>query len=435
MLFSLPLFFFSHFLSDLIFVFFCFLLFLKRGSNLFFFIREVFLFDKLSYIVTLLIFWLFSLLFLLANKYQKSLISVLKYKIFCYFLILFLISALLINELLGFYIFFEVSLVPLIIIILGWGYQVERIQASFYLLIYTLVGSLPLLFFFLIIFDKYSLDWLSLFFINNSFNLISFFIILILGLAFFIKLPLYGLHLWLPKAHVEAPVTGSMVLAAVLLKLSLYGFYRCFSIILIRVYLRTFFLVLLYWGAILRRIICFRQTDIKSIIAYSSIRHIGIIIGGFFLFNQLAIKGSFIIIIVHGFCSSSLFYLVNFHYERTFSRQIFNNRGQLVFFKFIGVFWLLLLSVNFSAPPFISLVGEILIFICCLIIDVVFLVILGFVSFIVAGFCIYLFRVLLHGVISKSKIVQLENDINFLNLFFHFIPCLFIVFLLDFFWF
>ena len=148
MLFSLPLFFFSHFLSDLIFVFFCFLLFLKRGSNLFFFIREVFLFDKLSYIVTLLIFWLFSLLFLLANKYQKSLISVLKYKIFCYFLILFLISALLINELLGFYIFFEVSLVPLIIIILGWGYQVERIQASFYLLIYTLVGSLPLLFFF-----------------------------------------------------------------------------------------------------------------------------------------------------------------------------------------------------------------------------------------------------------------------------------------------
>jgi len=140
---------------------------------------------------------------------------------------------------------------------------------------------------------------------NFFFHFLFFFV----SFRFFIKLPIYGVHLWLPKAHVEAPVAGSIILAAILLKLSRYGFYRVlflFSFIL----KKTFLLVSLFliFGALISGGIAITQRDIKSLIAYSSISHIGIIIGGGILITNISLKGIFLILLGHGFCSSALFF-------------------------------------------------------------------------------------------------------------------------------
>jgi len=140
-------------------------------------------------------------------------------------LIFFIFLSFLSLNLLRFYIFFEISLLPLLFILLAWGYQVERIQARFYLLLYTIIGSLPFLRVLLLMLTFYnSLSWILFKYIRNSF----FFIFFIVFFRFFIKLPVYGFHVWLPKAHVEAPAIGSIILAAVLLKLGVYGLFRFF---------------------------------------------------------------------------------------------------------------------------------------------------------------------------------------------------------------
>jgi NADH-ubiquinone oxidoreductase chain 4 len=154
---------------------------------------------------------------------------------FGYFLfnIVFLLFMLLLTfsciNLFLFYVFFERSLIPTLFLILGWGYQPERLQAGLYLLFYTLFASLPLLMgLFYIMNNFYSLNFLFLkeFYINN------FLLYLFLVFAFLVKMPIFLVHLWLPKAHVEAPVSGSIILAGVLLKLGGYGLIRVFSIIL-----------------------------------------------------------------------------------------------------------------------------------------------------------------------------------------------------------
>jgi NADH-ubiquinone oxidoreductase chain 4 len=158
-------------------------------------------------------------------------------------------------------------------------------------------------------------------------------LLLIVSLGFLIKLPAYGCHLWLPKAHVEAPVSGSMVLAAVILKMRIYGFYRV-GVLIVEVFVLygNCLGVILFLGATLRALVALVQTDMKAIVAYSSIRHIGVIIGGFFNLIRGALKGSFIIIIAHGFCSSALFFLVNISYEQNNSRQVVLLGGQLGIF-------------------------------------------------------------------------------------------------------
>jgi NADH-ubiquinone oxidoreductase chain 4 len=240
---------------------------------------------------------------------------------------------------LGFYMFFELSLLPLLFMIFGWGYQVERIQASFYLFFYTLVGSLPLLLTLLYFFNWARLLWLSfpLTVCSSFVSIFSVYAAILVSFRLIIKLPLYSLHLWLPKAHVEAPVAGSMVLAAILLKLRAYGFYRLLFFLIGFPYFLHFLLCLLVYGALISSIIALRQSDIKSLVAYSSIRHMGVILSGLLCLSSLSSKGALIILAGHAFCSSALFYLVNFHYERSHSRQIILLSGQINFFTFIAV--------------------------------------------------------------------------------------------------
>jgi NADH-ubiquinone oxidoreductase chain 4 len=228
-----------------------------------------------------------------------------------------------------FYVFFEFTLVPITLIVLGWGYQPERLQASFYLMLYTVTASLPLL---VVIFVLGSLKGHVSFYllawggdIGGGSVVVIFFMIL----AFLVKAPIFFFHLWLPKAHVESPLVGSMILAGVLLKLGGYGLVRVYYCMPVMGYSRLSYVVrsLALWGGAICGFICLRQVDIKCLIAYRSVTHMGVIIGGVIRGSYLGSYGAVIIIFSHGLVSSRMFLGAFIMYKVLGTRRLYLIKG------------------------------------------------------------------------------------------------------------
>nr|YP_009731475.1 NADH dehydrogenase subunit 4 [Barilius malabaricus]QHQ98441.1 NADH dehydrogenase subunit 4 [Barilius malabaricus] len=277
----------------------------------------------------------------------------------------FLIMAFGATEVIMFYIMFEATLIPTLIIITRWGNQNERLNAGTYFLFYTLAGSLPLLVALLLL--QQSTGTLSMLMLPNAeLTLTNSWGHKIWWagclIAFLVKMPLYGVHLWLPKAHVEAPVAGSMILAAVLLKLGGYGMMRIMvTLNPLSQQLIYPFMILALWGIIMTGLMCLRQTDLKSLIAYSSVGHMGLVAGGILIQTPWGFSGAIILMVAHGLASSALFCLANTSYERTHSRTMILARGMQMIFPLTAVWWFLANLANLAMPPLPNLMGELMI--------------------------------------------------------------------------
>nr|BAS04656.1 NADH dehydrogenase subunit 4 [Cobitis takatsuensis] len=353
--------------------------------------------DPLSTPLLVLTCWLLPLM-ILASQNHISPEPVSRQRLYITLLVFlqtFLIMAFGATEIIMFYIMFEATLIPTLIIITRWGNQTERLNAGTYFLFYTLAGSLPLLVALLLL--QHSTGTLSMLILQYSQPLI----LNSWGhkiwwagclIAFLVKMPLYGVHLWLPKAHVEAPVAGSMVLAAVLLKLGGYGMMRMMVMLdPLSKELAYPFIILALWGIIMTGSICLRQTDLKSLIAYSSVSHMGLVAGGILIQTPWGFTGAIILMIAHGLVSSALFCLANTAYERTHSRTMILARGLQMIFPLTAVWWFIANLANLALPPLPNLMGELTI------ISTLFnwspwtILLTGAGTLITAGYSLYLF--------------------------------------------
>nr|YP_010878903.1 NADH dehydrogenase subunit 4 [Sambus kanssuensis]WHE42542.1 NADH dehydrogenase subunit 4 [Sambus kanssuensis] len=424
--FMIPLFFsnfFWLFQSFLFFITFFFLLNLGY-SYLYVNVSSFMGLDLLSSVMILLSLWICSLMVLASSKLFNTFYY---FNLFNFTILMLLISLIFTFcslNLFIFYLFFEVSLIPTLILILGWGYQPERLQAGFYLFFYTLFASLPML--------------ISIFYLYSIFNSLDFYflfpldnwiLMFCMNFVFLIKMPMYLVHLWLPKAHVEAPVSGSMILAGIMLKLGGYGFLRVLKIYLNILNSFNYILISIsLMGGLIVSLICLRQVDIKSLIAYSSVSHMGLVLGGIMTFSSWGFEGSLVMMVAHGLSSSALFCLANMNYERLSSRSIYLNKGLMNLIPSLSLWWFLFSACNMAAPPSLNLLGEIMLINSLVSWDFLSMGFLMPMSFLSACYSLYLYSHTQHGAIPSSLMSISPNYISeYLLLTLHWIPLNFLI--------
>jgi len=311
-----------------------------------------------------------------------------------------------------FYVFFEATLIPMYIIIGVWGGK-NRIYAAFKFFLYTLLGSLLTLIAILYLYnatDSFNiLEWHQAQ-LNFTEQLLIFFAFL---MAFAVKVPMWPVHTWLPDAHVEAPTGGSIVLAAIMLKLGAYGFLR-FSLPIApdaSIYLGPFIIALSLIAVIYVGLVALVQKDMKKLVAYSSIAHMGFVTLGFFIFNQMGLEGGIIQMISHGFISGAMFFSIGVLYDRMHTREIADYGGVVNTMPRFAVFAVLFAMANCGLPATSGFIGEFMVILGAIDYDFTIGLLAATALILGAAYSLWMTKRVFFGKVTNDHVAQL-SDIN-----------------------
>ncbi len=312
-----------------------------------------------------------SVLFILLNSFFTPLVVIAGWKVIekrvAQYMAAFLIMSGLVNGVFAaldailFYVFWEAMLIPMFIIIGVWGGP-NRVYAAVKFFLYTLMGSLLMLVALLYLYQQSGGSFSILEFHRTALPSLSIQVMLFFAffMAFSVKVPMFPVHTWLPDAHVEAPTGGSVVLAAIMLKVGAYGFIRFSMPILPDAshYLAPMMIALSLIAVVYIGLVALTQSDMKKLVAYSSISHMGFVTLGFFIFNAYGIEGALLQMISHGFISGALFLCIGVLYDRVHSRQIVDYGGVANKMPVFAAFFMLFAMSNSGLPGTSGFVGE-----------------------------------------------------------------------------
>jgi len=362
-----------------------------------------------------------SVLFILLNSFITVLVVIAGWEVIrdkvAQYMAAFLVMSGLLNgtfaalDAVLFYVFFEATLIPMYLVIGVWGGP-NRVYAAVKFFLYTLLGSLLMLIAFLYLYNKSGGSFAVLDYHKLPLPLNAQILLFIAFLmAFAVKVPMWPVHTWLPDAHVEAPTGGSAVLAAILLKLGAYGFVR-FSLPILpdaSHYLAGFMITLSLIAIIYIGLVALVQTDMKKLIAYSSISHMGFVTLGFFIFNAYGMEGGLVQMISHGFVSAALFLCVGVLYDRMHSRNIADYGGVVNTMPKFAALMMLFAMANCGLPATSGFVGEFMVIVGAMKFNFWIAFLAGTTLVFGAAYTLWMVKRVIFGEVANKRVAELSD--------------------------